>query len=337
MTAATLKSFAGERVDQSLLAQLDVEVREVEEELVRQTASSVRLVEHVGRHILRAGGKRIRPAFVALGAQATGSAYDLNRARRLGAVMEMIHMATLVHDDVIDDSPTRRGRPSAHRLFGNAETILSGDVLLAKAMGLLARDDDHILVRVVADSVIEMAEGEVRELELRGILDLPEEDHLQVLALKTASFIRACCECGAIIAGASTEVRHALRAYGEHIGLAFQMIDDVLDYRGKHLETGKVQAMDFRDGQATLPLIRLAAKVSEAERQVLRTKFGAIVTDDEVRMIAGWMDSRGAYASVEASAAGEVRKALDALAPLPDTKGKAMLDAVARFVIERKS
>lgn len=337
MTATSFKSIAGGRIDSSLLEQLDCEVSAVEQELVRQTASSVPLVEHVGRHILRAGGKRIRPAFVALGAQATGNPYDVNRARRLGAVMEMIHMATLVHDDVIDDSPTRRGQPAAHRLFGNAETILSGDVLLAKAMGLLARDDDHVLVRVVADSVIEMAEGEVRELEVRGIFDLSEADHLHVLSLKTASFIRACCECGGILAGATEEEREALRAYGEHIGLAFQMIDDVLDYRGKHIETGKVQAMDFRDGQATLPLIRLAAKVSEEERQVLRTKFGSIVSDDEIRMIAEWMDSRGAYASIEASAAAEVRKALEALKALPETKGKAMLDAVARFVIERKS
>ncbi|HLK16811.1 MAG TPA: polyprenyl synthetase family protein, partial [Fimbriimonadaceae bacterium] len=260
MTAATFKSIAEGRADPALLETLDAEVAAVEEELVRQTASSVSLVEHVGRHILRAGGKRIRPAFVTLGALATGNPFDPLRARRLGAVMEMIHMATLVHDDVIDDSPMRRGQPAAHRLFGNAETILSGDVLLAKAMGLLASDDDHILVRVVADSVIEMAEGEVRELEIRGIFELSEADHLRVLSLKTASFIRACCECGGILAGASDEVQLALRSYGEHIGLAFQMIDDVLDYRGKHVETGKSQALDFRDGQATLPLIRLAER-----------------------------------------------------------------------------
>src|SRR5665213_1748806 len=107
--------------------------------------------------------------------------------------MEMIHMATLIHDDVIDDSHTRRGQASAHRLFGNAETILAGDVLLAKAMAMLSEDDDHVLVRVVADSVIEMAEGEVLELQVRSIFDLSEEEHLRVLRLKTASFIRACC------------------------------------------------------------------------------------------------------------------------------------------------
>lgn len=337
MTAASFKSMAGGIADTDLLDLLDLEVRAVEDELRLQTASSVSLVEHVGRHILSAGGKRIRPAFVALGAQAVGRPYDVGRARRLGAVMEMIHMATLVHDDVIDDSPSRRGQPTAHRLFGNAQTILAGDVLLAKAMGLLAEDDDHVLVRVVADSVIEMAEGEVRELEIRGVFDLSEEDHLRVLSLKTASFIRACCECGGILAGATDWERVALRAYGEHIGMAFQMIDDVLDYRGKHVETGKVQAMDFRDGQATLPLIRLAGLVSHEERLFLASKFGSIVSDDEIRMIAGWMETRGAYASVEASADEQVRKAHSALAALPATKGRDLLDAVARFVIERKS
>lgn len=337
MTAATFKSMAGGLVDPSLLDLLDREVAAVEEELLQQTASSVPMVEHVGRHILKAGGKRIRPAFVALGAQSIGRPYDEARARRLGAVMEMIHMATLVHDDVIDDSPTRRGQPTAHRLFGNAETILSGDVLLAKAMGLLAEDDDHVLVRVVADSVIEMAEGEVKELEVRGVFDLSEADHMTVLSLKTASFIRACCECGGILAGATAEERLALRSYGEHIGLAFQMIDDVLDYRGKHIETGKVQAMDFRDGQATLPLIRLTQRVSDEERLFLSAKFGSIVSDDEIRMIAGWMETRGAYSSVEASANAEVSHALAALDSIPRTKGCEMLAAIAQFVIERKS
>src|ERR1700722_897418 len=278
MTASTLKTLVDGVMDPILLEQLSDEVTAVEEELISQTASAVPLVERVGRHILGAGGKRIRPAFVALGALATGLSFESLRARRIGAVVEMIHMATLVHDDVSDDSHTRRGQPTAHKLFGNAETILAGDVLLAKAMAMLASDDDHVLVRAVADSVIEMAEGEVLELQVRGIFDLSEEEHLRVLRLKTASFIRACCECGALLAKASDEVRAGLRSYGEHVGLAFQIIDDVLDYRGKHFETGKAQAMDFRDGQATLPLIRLAGLVSDEERQVLRAKFGSIVT-----------------------------------------------------------
>jgi octaprenyl-diphosphate synthase len=337
MTTATIRSLADGQIDPDLLEHLATEVTAVEEELMRQTDSSVGLVERVGKHILRAGGKRIRPAFVSLCAEATGLAYEPVRARRLGAAMELIHMATLVHDDVIDDSPTRRGQPSAHRLYGNAETVLAGDVLLAKAMALLAQDDDHVLVRVVADAVIEMAEGEVRELEARGVFDLSEEDHTQILSLKTASFIRACCETGAILAGAPEAMRLGMKTYGEHLGLAFQMIDDILDYRGKHIETGKVQAMDFRDGQATLPLLRLAAEVSEEERQVLRLKFGAAVSDDEIRMIAGWMETRGAYRSVEATAAEHVRMALAALDVLPETPGKETLRAVARFVVERRA
>lgn len=337
MTTAALRSIAEGYVDSDLLERLSTEVSAIEEELMRHTSSTVGLVERVGRHILNAGGKRLRPAFVALCAEATGSPYDPTRVRRLGAAMELIHMATLIHDDVIDDSPTRRGQPTAHQLYGNAGTVLSGDVLLARAMALLAQDDDHVLVRVVADAVIEMAEGEVLELEARGEFELSEADHLTILNAKTASFIRACCETGAILGAAPDEIRRGLRAYGEHLGLAFQIIDDVLDYRGKHLETGKPQALDFRDGQATLPLIRLAQLVSEEELQVLRNKFGGPVSDDEVRMIAGWMETRGAYRSAEATAAAEVDLALAAIEVLPDTPGRKTLVAAAEFVMERRA
>ena len=286
---------------------------------------------------MRAGGKRLRPAFVALAAAATGRPFDPIRTRRLGVGLEMIHMATLVHDDVIDHATTRRGRPTAAAEVGNTASILSGDVLLARAMSLLAEDGDLELIRNVSAAVIDMAEGEVREVEVRGDFDLSVADHLDVLRRKTASLVEACCEGGAIVAEASAAEREALRSYGHHVGLAFQIADDVLDYRGDPAKTGKPLAGDFREGQATLPLILLRHRLSEPEAQNVRTKFGGGVSDDELRMFADWMERRGAFAEAESIAREHVDAALRALDTLPETPERDLLRTVAEYVVRRES
>jgi octaprenyl-diphosphate synthase len=250
--------------------------------------------------------------------------------------MEMIHMATLIHDDVIDNAPTRRGKDTASAVYGNTASILSGDVLLAKAMMLLAMDGDLSIIRTVSESVVDMAEGEVRELETRGDFDLGEKDHLVTLEMKTASFIQCCCEVGAILAEAPLSIRQAMRSYGYHVGMAFQIVDDLLDYRGDKAKTGKPLATDFREAQATLPLIYLRPLLSESEAQVARTKFGNGITDDEIRMICNWMDTRGAFAKAEASARAHVDQALECLNHLPDTATRDLLRAVAEYVVLRQ-
>ncbi|MGV3614600.1 MAG: polyprenyl synthetase family protein [Fimbriimonas sp.] len=336
MIAPSLKVLANGRADSETLQRVTDEVTLVEEELVSHLRSGVALVQRVGHHTLQAGGKRLRPAFVVLAAQATGRPFDVPRARRLGASMEMIHMATLIHDDVIDDASTRRGRPTAAREFGNTAAILGGDALLAKAMLLLARDGDVSLIRTVSEAVVDMAEGEVRELETRGDFDLDIENHLEVLRLKTASLIECCCELGALVAGAPPEYAQALRVYGYHVGMAFQIVDDLLDYRGDKAKTGKPKATDFREGQATLPLIYLIPELSEAEAAIVRRKFGNDPSDDEIRMLAGWMDTRGAFARAEKDARGHVERALEALAPLPEGSSRELLVAVAEYVVRRE-
>jgi geranylgeranyl pyrophosphate synthase len=197
-----------------IVAEIAKDILEVEEELIRQSASEVKLVEQVARHTLRSGGKRLRPACVALAARATGLPYDPKRVHRLGACLEMVHMATLIHDDIIDRSPIRRGMPTASAVFGNTGSILSGDVLLAKSMVILAEDGDLGIIRNVAQAVVEMAEGEVREVETRGDFDLSEDDHLDILHKKTAAFIESCCFVGATLTGAPETVVTALRKFG---------------------------------------------------------------------------------------------------------------------------
>lgn len=321
--------------DAELLEQVAADVQDVEEELQLQTASRVELVEQVSRHTLEAGGKRLRPAFVSLSAKATGLPYDRTRTTKLGACMEMIHMATLIHDDVIDNADTRRGIETAGARYGNTSSILSGDALLAKSMVILALDGDLEIIRNVSQSVVEMAEGEVRELATRYDFDLAEDEHLEVLRMKTAAFIQSCCEVGAIVAGAPDEQREALKNYGYHIGMAFQIIDDLLDYRGDQEQTGKPQATDFREGCATLPLIYLRPLLSDNEREVARRKFGNGVTDDELLMISEWMKVRGAYAKAQQTAADHVAKAIAELEKLPDSSARHMLRAAAEFVAAR--
>lgn len=330
----TLATGAGQ---QDLMDQITGEVRLVEAELARQVGSQVALVAEIGKHTLEAGGKRLRPAFVSLSAKATGLPYDPERAILLGACMEMIHMATLIHDDVIDHAATRRGRATASSIFGNTGSILTGDVLLAKAMSILAQDGDLNIIRCVSDAVVEMAEGEVRELELRGCFDLSEEEHMKVLRMKTAAFIEACCQVGGLVAGASGEQLSALRIYGDHVGLAFQIIDDLLDYRGSSDRTGKPVATDFREGCATLPLIYLSYSLSESELELARAGFGNGVADSELAWLIECMGSRGAFERAERTAVRLLAEAVAALSVLPASDARGLLESVTQFILRREN
>jgi octaprenyl-diphosphate synthase len=336
MTAPALTLFSQGHISQDLLAQISDEVALVEEELLLQVRSKVDLVDRVGKLTLQAGGKRLRPAFVSLAAKSTGFEFDHERARTLGASLEMIHMATLIHDDVIDNASTRRGRPTASAEFGNTAAILAGDSLLARAMLLLSRDGEVALVRVVAEAVVDVAQGEVRELEVRGDFDLDETSHLEILRMKTASFIECCCEIGGMVAGAPSEMCQSLRLYGHHVGMAFQIVDDLLDYRGDRTKTGKPRATDFREGQATLPLIYLRDCMSEAESKLARRRFGNNPNEDEIRMLTDWMDTRGAFARAERVARDHVDRALTAVQSLPSSTSKELLETVAEYVFQRE-
>jgi octaprenyl-diphosphate synthase len=333
--SATLSDFVSKMGENDLLQQIAAEVKLVEIELNRQVDSQVDLVSKIGKHTLEAGGKRLRPAFVSLSAKATGLPYDADRAIKLGACMEMIHMATLVHDDVIDHAATRRGRATAAATFGNTGAILTGDVLLSKAMSLLAHDGDIEIIRRVSDAVVEMAEGEVRELELRNVFDVSEADHLSVLRMKTASFIESCCEVGALIAGAPLEMRNALKQYGHHVGLAFQIVDDLLDYRGSQDRTGKPLAIDYKEGCATLPLIYLASKLSTDELKQAKAHFGNGASDADIQWLLNCMKERGAFSEVEHRACSELNGAVNAISVLPNSDARELLGAVARFVFRR--
>jgi octaprenyl-diphosphate synthase len=305
--------------------------------LEERVSSEVMLVREVSRHTLRAGGKRLRPALVTLASEATGLPFEPARTRRLGACMEMIHMATLMHDDVIDRAATRRGQDTAASKFGNTASILTGDVLLAKAMAILAEDGDIEIIRNVSSAVVDLAEGEVHELETRGRPELTQAEHFEILRRKTATFIASCCQVGALAAGAPGHSVEALGSYGRNMGMAFQIADDLLDYISDEEVSGKPKWTDFSEGCPTLPLILIWDSLTSAEKEDFELAFGKNPEALQITLLQNKMKGLGAFERAERAARDFVRDALSALEALPQTKTRDLLAAVAEFVVWRKA
>lgn len=309
----------------------------VEEILRNVVLSDCATVERVGTDLVSAGGKRLRPMLVVLSARACGHEKLNSTVYQAAAATELIHMATLIHDDVVDQAATRRGLPTAFSLFGETASVLSGDVMLAKAMELLAHTGEIEVIRVMSSAVVAMAEGEVREVETRGVFCLDESTHLEILRLKTAEFMAACCQTGAILAGGSMEERSALATYGLHLGMAFQIVDDVLDYAGNPEVTGKPQGTDFIEGCATLPLIRLRDRADDDLRNTLESLFGMKASQEDLALVVQRIRSEGALKEAERIARQHVSQALASLSSLPSNDARRFLEEITELVLARKS
>lgn len=333
MSAAYLE--AARKVAGPLADDLAADAIRAEAALAAALDSDADRVLAIGKHVADAGGKRLRPLFVALSARATRREYSPERAAAIGACMEMIHMATLIHDDVVDNADSRRGRPTACAIHGNTAGILTGDVLLARAMEILADDGDLEIIRMVSKAVVEMATGEVMEVDARGVYELDEARHLEILRRKTATFIAACCRSGGMIAGATPGVCEALASFGEAVGMGFQIADDLLDFRSDPSITGKPRATDFREGCATLPLIRLRPALSADEDAYVRSKFGNGVTEGDLDQIHGWMGDRGAYEQAGEAAQRYARQANEALLGMPQSVERDLLASLSELLVLR--
>ncbi len=295
-----------------------------------------RTVTILARHLLNAGGKRLRPAMVALSAHATCKNVARERIAMVGAAVEFVHMATLVHDDVVDNTDSRRGKPTANAVFGNGIAVLSGDYILARAMRLLSLDGDLRIIRTVSEITIEMSEGEVLEIAATSNADLPLADYLEILRKKTAVFVEGCCRCGAILGGATEIVENALADYGYRLGMAFQLADDLLDYTGDPLLTGKPRGSDLRDGRATLPFLLGIQAASPGERARLLTAFGDCELDDAgVLEICDLLGRYDAFERTRQAASDEVAQAEAALSLLPPSTARDCFAALTDFVVQR--
>ncbi len=236
-----------------LYALIGPDMKAVDAVIRARLHSDVVLVRQVAEYIISSGGKRLRPALVLLAAGAMG--YQGRHHHELAAVVEFIHTATLLHDDVVDESELRRGRDTANAMFGNAASVLVGDFLYSRAFQMMVEVDDMRVMRVLSDATNVIAEGEVLQLMNCHDADVDEARYLQVIRYKTAKLFEAAAQLGAIIGGSSGEVEAALADYGMHLGTAFQLVDDVLDYSGQEADTGKHLGDDLAEGKPTLPLI----------------------------------------------------------------------------------
>jgi len=261
---------------ESVLALIGDDLKNVERQFKKDLESDVPLIRKVGEYVLSSGGKRIRPALLLLAAKLLD--YSGDRHVPLASVVEFIHTATLLHDDVVDSANIRRGLASANTLWGNEASVLVGDFLFSKSFSLMVADGDLNVLRVLADATTRIAEGEVMQLICTSDVDITEERYIEVVICKTAVLLAAACQAGAIIGGATAEQEAALAAFGMDLGIAFQLMDDTLDYAADEKEFGKSIGHDLEEGKITLPLIETLRKCSATERELV----GDIVAKEEL-------------------------------------------------------
>lgn len=302
--------------------------------VIRQRLSSeVPLINTVADYIIAAGGKRMRPSLLALTARALG--YTGSNHYLLGAVIEFIHTATLLHDDVVDDSDLRRGRTTANQSFGNPTAVLVGDFLYSRAFQMMVEAGNMPIMQVLANATNTIAEGEVLQLMNINDPNVDEARYLQVIRFKTAKLFEAAGEVGAILAGSSPETQAAMAAYGRHLGTAFQLVDDALDYAGDSAELGKTVGDDLREGKATLPLIYLLDKGNREIKTIVRKAIEEGQSSDFEQILAA-VKSMGALDYTMGQAKKEAQTAIAALGLLPPSIYKEALIYYASFSVERQ-
>ncbi|KQW40132.1 octaprenyl diphosphate synthase [Rhizobacter sp. Root404] len=310
------------------------DMREVDGVIRERLASDVVMINQIAHYIISAGGKRIRPLLVLLFANALG--FGGRERFELAATVEFIHTATLLHDDVVDESALRRGRQTANALFGNAASVLVGDFVYSRAFQMMVSVNKMRVLEVLADATNVIAEGEVLQLMNMHDPDLSVDDYLRVIRYKTAKLFEASARIGAVLADADGEVEESCAAYGRSLGTAFQLVDDLLDYEGATEQLGKNVGDDLREGKPTLPLLLAMERGSADERNLIRhaIEHGEVARLPDIVEI---VRNTGALAATREAARAEADKAAQALQVLPpSTYREALLELCFRSV-ERSS
>jgi octaprenyl-diphosphate synthase len=309
------------------------DMREVDAVIAHRLASGVPLVGEVSRYIITSGGKRLRPALLLLVSGALG--YRGVQRFNLAAVVEFIHTATLLHDDVVDDSTLRRGRATANQHFGNPASVLVGDFLYSRAFQMMLDAGQMRVMEILAEATNVIAEGEVMQLMNMHDPGLDEAGYLQVIRSKTAKLFEASARLAAVLAGATTEVEAACASYGQALGTAFQVIDDVLDYDGEVTEMGKNLGDDLREGKVTLPLIAAMRRGTPEQAALIRRAVESGEEGDLERIVAIVRET-GALELAREAAAGEAQRAIDAASVLPANAHSAGLLQLAASLLQRR-
>lgn len=308
------------------------ETKAVDQLILDELSSDVILINQVGHYIVGNGGKRLRPMLLLLAAKALGQIH--NNHLVLAAVIEFIHTATLLHDDVVDESELRRGKESANAVWGNAASVLVGDYLYSSAFEMMVRTNNMRVMEILSKTTTAIAEGEVLQLLNCNNPETTETKYLEVISRKTAILFSAATRLSAVITEADSEIEENLADYGQHLGIAFQLIDDALDYKATKEELGKNLGDDLAEGKPTLPLIHAIQNGEPGETQVI---IDAIKTGnrDAFNEVYAVVQKTQAIAYTEQRAHEEAQKAIDALAALPESVYKEALVALAKFSVQR--
>jgi octaprenyl-diphosphate synthase len=314
---------------------ISTELEQVEVEFERQARSNVQVIAYIGDYLRASGGKRVRPALTILANYAVGGEGSRHNSIRMATVMEFLHTATLVHDDIIDHAETRRNRPTVNALYGNETAVLMGDWLYMSAFETSLAERSLPILDILTRVTRKMTEGELLQLTLLGQTDVLETQYLDVLQRKTAYLFSACCEIGAILGGASEEQQRSLRNYGLNLGTAFQLIDDLLDFTTSGDALGKAAGVDLLGGKVTLPLIYLVANDDSARQMVhdvLRQgNYDTVARED----LLGAVEAAGALDRARAKADEFAENARAALDDFPDSEYCDSLRAIPSYVLDR--
>lgn len=309
----------------------------VEEMFTRYISSDAQLMTHIGQYLQKTGGKRVRPALLLLSSQAIGSKVTENIIR-MAAVMEFLHTATLVHDDIIDDADTRRSNPSVKAQWGNDIAVLAGDWLYMSAFEITLQERCFEILDILTRVTRQMTEGELIQLTQCGRVEITETEYLDIIFRKTAYLISACCEIGAILAGASPTQQEIMRNFGLKIGVAFQLADDLLDFTSTNEKLGKPAASDLREGKLTLPIIYLCEKspedVLEKIRKVIKEgEYSSVARDEIIDLV----ESSGALSRSRKELLRYASEAQALVMGLPENIYRQALVSISSFIISREN
>lgn len=322
-----------------ILAPISKEFKDLDQVIRDRLASKVALIDQISTYIIQAGGKRVRPALLMLIAKALAHGKPTPHTLEMAAVVEFIHTATLLHDDVVDESTLRRGRETANAAFGNAASVLVGDFLYSRAFQMMVGPNDLRVMQILSDATNTIAEGEVLQLLNMNDPEVDEASYLQVIRYKTAKLFEASTELGAILAQASDAQREQAAAFGRHIGTAFQLMDDLLDYTANAAQMGKNAGDDLREGKPTLPLIYLLENGTKADQLLVRAAIeqNQDLPEDVFAQILSAVQNSGALDYTQAAAKREADLALECIQDFPSNEATIALRDLCVYSLARQT
>ena len=322
-------------IKQKILNLVKDDLSEIEVALEQNLNPHLDLVSQIAGHILFSGGKRLRPLLMVLSARLCG--YDGNYEKTFSTIFEYLHAATLLHDDLVDEATLRRGKPAAHSIWGDAIAVLVGDFLLARSLSIAAETNRPDVIKVVAEITENMSQGEIHQLMKKGCIDLTEKEYMEIIRRKTAVLFQGTCRVGALISGVSKEKEDALAGYGFNLGIAFQMVDDLLDYSQDTAAIGKKVGADLKEGKLTLPVIYSLKSADEKDRiqmeKIIKNKdFSA----EDFETLIAIMKKYGGQTYTEKVAQKYVKNAKNALETFKNSTTKEILLTIADYTLVRK-